>query len=86
MKEKIKKIIEHIEENYHESLSVESIKNITGSSAGYFRNEFSKNVGISLDKYRIRRSLTLIINEIKENKDKNIACRQTLHENSMIIP
>ncbi|MBT9832727.1 AraC family transcriptional regulator [Clostridium baratii] len=78
MKEKIKKIIEHIEENYHESLSVESIKNITGSSAGYFRNEFSKNVGISLDKYRIRRSLTLIINEIKENNNKIV--------NSNVLP
>lgn len=78
MREKIKKIIEHIELNYHESLSEELIENITGSSVGYFRNEFSKNVGISLDKYRIRRSLTLIIKEIKENKTKIV--------NSNVLP
>ncbi len=78
MKEKIKKIIEHIEQNYHEPLGVESIENITVSSIGYFRNEFSKNVGISLDKYRIRRSLTLIINEIKENNSKVV--------NSNVLP
>ncbi|MDB1931714.1 AraC family transcriptional regulator [Clostridium tertium] len=78
MRERIKKIIEHIERNYHEPLSEELIENITGSSAGYFRNEFSKNVGISLDKYRIRRSLTLIIKEIKENKAKIV--------NSNVLP
>ena len=70
MKEKIKKIINHIEQNYHETLSVELIEKLTKSSVGYFRNEFSKNVGISLNKYRIRRSLTLIINEIKEHNNK----------------
>ena len=78
MREKIKKIIEHIERNYHEPLSEELIENITGSSVGYFRNEFSNNVGISLDKYRIRRSLTLIIKEIKENKSKIV--------NSNVLP
>lgn len=78
MREKIKKIIEHIEQHYHEPLSIELIENITGSSAGYFRNEFSKNVGISLDKYRIRRALTLIINEIKENNSKVV--------NSNVLP
>ena len=73
MREKIKKIIEHIEQNYHEPLSTESIEKITESSVGYFRNEFSKNVGISLDKYRIRRSLTLIINEIKQKNSKIVS-------------
>lgn len=72
MKEKIKKIIEYIEQNYHEVLTLELIENITGNSVGYFRNEFSKIVRISLDKYRIRRSLTLIINEIKQNNSKII--------------
>lgn len=60
----ISKIIEYIEDNYNSSLSKEVIEETTGMSEGYFRNEFKKVVKIPLDKYRIRRELTLIIDDI----------------------
>lgn len=67
MIENIKAIIEHIEEHYHEDLSKEDINEITGLSYGFVRNEFKQIVNIPLDKYRKRRQLTLIINEIAQS-------------------
>lgn len=64
----VNKIINYIEDNYHEALTVDIIKNLTGASEGYVRDEFKKIVGISLDKYRIRRELSIIIKEILINK------------------
>lgn len=66
----VKNLIEYIEENYHSNISNEVIEDITGKSSGYVRNEFKKIVNISVDEYRIRRQLTLIIQEMKNNNKK----------------
>lgn len=42
MIEKIGKIIEYIEKNYHESLNNEIIEKVTQVSEGHLRNEFSR--------------------------------------------
>lgn len=67
MIENIRDIIDHIEENYHDDLTREDINKITGLSYGFVRNEFKKILDIPLDKYRKRRQLTLIINEIAQS-------------------
>lgn len=67
MIENIKIVIDYIDENYHDVWSTDKIKELINVSVGHFRNEFKEIVGISLDNYRIRRELTLIINEIQEN-------------------
>lgn len=66
----VKIVIEYIESNYHEGITNDIIEEITGKSAGYVRNEFKKIVELSLDEYRIKRELTLIITEIKEKDQK----------------
>jgi AraC-like DNA-binding protein len=66
----VKIVVEYIELNYHVGITNDIIEQITGKSAGYVRNEFKKIVDLSLDEYRIKRELTLIINEIKEKKQK----------------
>lgn len=67
----VEKIIQYIEENYHDYISNEIINEQTGNSAGYVRNEFKKVANISIEEYRIRRQLALIIQEIKVS-NKNI--------------
>lgn len=62
----IEKVIEYIEVN-NCVLENDRITNITGKSAGYIRNEFKKVTGISLDKYRIRRQLSIIIKNVKKS-------------------
>ncbi|UZW12835.1 AraC family transcriptional regulator [Clostridium pasteurianum] len=68
----VEKVVEYIEENYHSHISEEIIETITGKSSGYVRNEFKKVVNIPIDEYRIRRQLSLIIQEMKNiNKKLN---------------
>lgn len=65
MKGRIRKVVNYIDNNYHSIVDESIIKELTGVTLGHFRNEFKRISGMSLDKYRIRRQLTLIINEIK---------------------
>lgn len=67
---KIKKVVEYIDKNYHSNIDKDNIETLTNISYGHFRNRFKEITGISLDKYRIRRELTLIIEEINNNNSK----------------
>jgi AraC-like DNA-binding protein len=62
----VERLIEFIENN-NCVIDNECIKSVTGNSAGYVRNEFKKIVGMTLDKYRIRRRLSIIIEKVKES-------------------
>lgn len=64
MLEKIALIIDYIDAHYHENVENNTIESLTGLSSAHVRSEFKKIVGMPLDKYRRRRQLTLIINEI----------------------
>lgn len=66
----VKSVIDYIELNCHTGITNDIIEEITGNASGYVRNEFKKIVDLSLDEYRIRRELSLIIDEIKENNLK----------------
>lgn len=74
----VEKVVEYIEDNFHKDISGEIIEKITGKSAGYVRNEFKRIVNMSIDEYRIKRQLSLIVQEIK-NSNKNLS-------NSNLLP
>ena len=72
MKDKVKRLVEFIEKEPHIMLNDDKISELTGeTSIGSFRNKFKRDIGIPIDKYRKRRQLSLIIEEIK-NSSKNI--------------
>jgi hypothetical protein len=64
----VAQVIEIIERR--STIDEESIKANIGISLGYIRNEFKKIIGLSLDEYRIRRQLSIIIIEIKKSGKK----------------
>lgn len=70
MIEKIGLVVDYIDENYHNIIEKDRIEELTNVSLGHFRNKFKEIVGMPLDKYRIRRELTLIIDEIERNAAK----------------
>lgn len=74
----VEKVVQYVEENYHNEVSNEIVEKITGKSSGYVRNEFKRIVKISIDEYRVKRELSLIIQEIK---DLNLSIK-----NSNLLP
>lgn len=64
MLERVVLITDYIDTHYHENSSNDTIESLTGLSNAHVRSEFKKIVGMPLDKYRRRRQITLIINEI----------------------
>lgn len=69
----VEQIVNYID-NYNTIVDDECLINITSMSPGYVRNEFKKVVGISLNKYRIRRQLTKIIEQAKVSGCKISEC------------
>lgn len=69
----ISQITDYIE-NHKKSLNDDTIESITGMSAGHVRNIFKRVVRMSVDKYRIRRQLSIVIEHIKKNNLKVNEC------------
>ncbi|RSK26537.1 AraC family transcriptional regulator [Bacillus sp. HMF5848] len=63
----IKALIDHIDNHYHEVLTRDDVEYITKLSYGHVRNDFRQIVNMPLDKYRKRRQLSLIIEEIAQS-------------------
>ncbi|MGE8034683.1 hypothetical protein [Lysinibacillus sp. NPDC093692] len=64
MLDAINKVVLHIEENFHEELNKAIIESKKGYTYNHIRKRFKVLVGMTMDKYRIRRQIALILNEI----------------------
>lgn len=63
----INKYIDTVEENFHSIFSKDEIEELVGYNYGYFNRKFKSITGMTPDKYRVRRQLSLIALEIKNN-------------------
>lgn len=70
MKDAIKKYIDVTDKQYHTTYKKDEIESIVEYSYTHFNRAFKKIIGMTPDKYRIRRQLYLIILEIKESGGK----------------